>query len=360
MVDEPVIEKRGDVKVFIINRYPPFTSIYKWSTGLADSLPYDKEIINLIYDRRGWDNPHSGRDFTSKFRANPITYIFRSAAFSNAKEYIKGHSDNKKTIVYYTNQFSGTLGLRDSTEVVSVHDSPYYLGDSSTLRRVYMKLLYESLKEMKFIITNTEYLKGELFHYGYNGKITTIHLPFEKTFRKLDASKEALKNLLGFPPSKKLVLSVSSDSPRKNLKTVETVMKILGDEYLLVRVGSEVPGSITFKNVDDETLNKIYNACDVLLIPSIYEGFGLPIVEAFATGLPVVASDIPTIREVSGGAAILVDPMNADDIASTVELAIRESDRYSHLGLERAKEFTFNSFRKRIIDLYDSVLEEQS
>ena len=98
MVDDPVIERRKDIKVFIVNRYPPFTSIYKWSIDLADSLPYDKEIINLVYDRRGWDNPHSGRDFTSKFKADPLAYIFRSAAFSNAKEYIKGHSDNKKSI----------------------------------------------------------------------------------------------------------------------------------------------------------------------------------------------------------------------------------------------------------------------
>ncbi len=355
-MDEPLANKRDDFKVFIVNRYPPFTSIYRWSTDLADSLPYDKEIINLVYDGRGWDSPHLGTDFATKLGFNPLSYIFRSAAFSNAKEYIRGHSDKKNIIVHYTNQFSGTLGLRDSYEVVSVHDSPYFLEDSSILRRIYMKSLYESLKDVKFIVTNTDILRDELIHSGFSGRITTIHLPFGRQFRKMEASKDALRNLLGLPPSKKLVLSVSSDSPRKNLKTVEAVMKILGDEYLLVRVGSEIPGGFTFKNVDDEILNKIYNACDVLLLPSIYEGFGLPIIEAFATGLPVVTSDIPTISEVSGGAAILVDPTDADDIASNVELAIRESDRYSHLGLERAREFTLEKFKSRILDLYDFVL----
>ena len=355
-MDEPLAKKRDDFKVFIVNRYPPFTSIYRWSTDLADSLPYEKEIINLIYDGKGWDNPHSGTDFASSLGTNPLAYIFRSAAFSKAKKYIQAHSDKKMIIAHYTNQFSGTLGLTDSSEVVNVHDSPYFLEDSSTLRRVYMKLLYESLKDVKFIVTNTDILRDELIHFGFSGKITTIHSPFGRQFRKMEASNDALRNLLGLPLSKKLVLSVSSDSPRKNLKTVEAVMKILGDEYLLIRVGSEIPGSITFKKVDDETLNKIYNACDVLLFPSIYEGFGLPIVEAFAAGLPVVTSDIPTIREVSGGAAILVDPTDADDIASNVELAIRESDRYSHLGLERAREFTLEKFKSRILDLYDFVL----
>ena len=355
-MDEPLAKKRDDFKVFIVNRYPPFTSIYRCSADLADSLPYEKEIINLIYDGKGWDNPHSGIDFASSLGTNPLAYIFRSAAFPKAKKYIRTHSYKRRIIVHYTNQFSGTLGLRDSYEVVNVYDSPYFLEDSSILRRVYMKLLYESLKDVKFIVTDTDILRNELIHYGFSGKITTIHPPIGRPFRKIEASKDALRNLLGLPPLKKLVLSVSSNSPRKNLKTVDAVMKILGDEYVLVRVGSEIPGSFTFKNVDDETLNKIYNACDVLLFPSLYEGFGLPIVEAFATGLPVVTSDIPTIREVSGGAAILVEPMNADEIASTVELAIRESDIYSHLGLERAKKFTFENFKSRVLDLYDFVI----
>ena len=355
-MDEPLAKKRDDFKVFIVNRYPPFTSIYRCSADLADSLPYEKEVINLIYDGKGWDNPHSGIDFASSLGTNPLAYIFRSAAFPKAKKYIRTHSYKRRIIVHYTNQFSGTLGLRDSYEVVNVYDSPYFLEDSSILRRVYMKLLYESLKDVKFIVTDTDILRNELIHYGFSGKITTIHPPIGRPFRKIEASKDALRNLLGLPPLKKLVLSVSSNSPRKNLKTVDAVMKILGDEYVLVRVGSEIPGSFTFKNVDDETLNKIYNACDVLLFPSLYEGFGLPIVEAFATGLPVVTSDIPTIREVSGGAAILVEPMNADEIASTVELAIRESDIYSHLGLERAKKFTFENFKSRVLDLYDFVI----
>ena len=352
------MERREGIKIFVVNRYPPFTSIYRLSTDLADSLPYDKEIINLIYDGRGWDNPHSGIDFTSKLGINLPAYVFRSAAFSKAKEYIRAHSDKKKIIVHYTNQFSGTLGVRESYEVVTVHDSPYFLEDSSTLRRIYMKLLYESLKDVRFIVTNTDSLREELIHYGFSGKITTIHLPFEKTFRKLEASKEALKNLLGLPPSKKLILSVSSDSPRKNLKTVEAVMKILGDEYVLVRVGSEIPGSITFKNVDDETLNRIYNACDVLLFPSIYEGFGLPIIEAFATGLPVVTSDIPTISEVSGGAAILVRSTDIDQIVVAVKYAVNESEKFSSLGLKRAEEFTIDNFKKRTLALYDSILRE--
>ena len=129
-MDEPLAKKREDFKVFIVNRYPPFTSIYRCSADLADSLPYEKEIINLIYDGNGWDNPHSGIDFASSLGTNPLAYIFRSAAFSKAKKYIQAHSDKKMIIAHYTNQFSGTLGLRNTSEVVNVQDSPYFLEDS--------------------------------------------------------------------------------------------------------------------------------------------------------------------------------------------------------------------------------------
>ncbi len=358
-MDEPLAKKMEDFKVFIVNRYPPFTSVYRWASDLADSLPYDKEIINLIYNRNGWGYDHEGVDFISNLGTNFLTYLFRSVAFSNARKYVIASSKPRRAVIHYTNQFSGILRIKYAYEIVNVQDSPYFLDDSSLAERIYMKLLYRSLENARYIVTNTDVLKEDLHRFGFKGEITTIHLPVGKSFRKLSVSKDSLRKSLGLPSSKKLVLSVSSDSPRKNLKTVESVMNSLGDEYVLVRVGKELKRGITFKNTDDETLNKIYNACDALLFPSIYEGFGLPIVEAFGTGLPVVTSNIPTIREVSGGAAILVEPTKVDKIAGAVELAVRENDKYSRLGLQRSEEFTFDNFRNRITGLYDHVLSDQ-
>ena len=91
-------------------------------------------------------------------------------------------------------------------------------------------------------------------------------------------------------------------------------------------------------------MNEIYNACDVMSFPSLYEGFGKPLVEGFAAGLPVVASDIEVFRETSGGAAILRDPNDASDLASGVKFALENSEELIIKGLKRAARFSFESF----------------
>jgi len=204
-------------------------------------------------------------------------------------------------------------------------------------------------------VTNTEVLKHELIDFGFTGNIRAIHLPYSPVFKKIDVTKKNLRKELGLPQDKKIIISVSSDLPRKNLSTIREVMKKLGDSYILVRVGTQLWNSITFNGIDDTTLNKLYNASDVLLFPSLYEGFGLPIIESFAAGLPVVTSDIPTIREVAGDAAILVDPKDVDGIAECIKEAVEEREKLISRGFERAMEFSNIKFRERILKLYSDV-----
>ena len=107
---------------------------------------------------------------------------------------------------------------------------------------------------------------------------------------------------------------------------VKSVMEKLDDSYQLVRIGSQVGNSITFNNIDDEKINKIYNACDILLFPTLEEGFGYPVVEAFKTGLPVLSSDVDIIKEVSDGAALLVNPMDINEVTEGVYEILEKRD----------------------------------
>ncbi len=249
--------------------------------------------------------------------------------------------------------------LRGNVEVVSVHDSPYY-HEGGLLNAVYMKFIYERIKRIKYIVTQTTALKNDLIRYGFRGKMYTVPLAISEKFRKLEEDKEKIRKKYNLPVSKKLALSVSSTLPRKNLGVIGKTMRLLGDDWKLIRVGSPVHNSITFSNISDTELNEIYNASDVLLFPSLYEGFGLPIVEAFASGLPVVTSDIPTIREVTGDAAVLVDPQDPTSVGKGVLKAEENHDLLVKKGLERSKNFTRERFRERLLNVYDDIAAREN
>ena len=349
-------------KVFIINRYPPLTSIYRWSQDLSSIFEKNSVQINLIFDRSGWIRPHDGIDFKGRFmKMHLLNYFLRNISFRDVVEYINNERKiGQKVLLHYTNQFSGTLKINDVEEIINIHDSPFYLENSSLFERTYIRRLYGTLKHKEHIITNTNTLKQELEEFGFDGHIKTVYSPCSQNFHKLSVEKDFLRKKLNLPVDKTLLLSVSTDSPRKNLQMVHKVTKELGDGYRLVRVGKPLGDSITFNNIEDSTLNEIYNACDVLLFPSLYEGFGLPIVEAFATGLPVVTSNIPTIREVAENAAILVNPTNMEEVIGGVKEAMDLRIELSLKGIERSTAFSFNKFKRSMGLIYEEVLNSNS
>jgi glycosyltransferase involved in cell wall biosynthesis len=164
----------------------------------------------------------------------------------------------------------------------------------------------------------------------------------------------SLRKSLGLPEDKKLVLSVSSQDPRKNLKAVAETMRLLGEEYHLVRVGKPIGASHSFSNIDDVKLNEIYNACDVLLFPSFDEGFGYPIAEAMTVGLPVVASDIPVFHEIAENAAVLVEP-DPENLARGVKYAFEVRDYLVYIGIQKAKKYSFHRFKEEVNALYSHI-----
>ncbi len=354
-IEENMInEVLGDYNVFIINRYPPQTSIYRTAEDIFSVLK-GAIWINLLFNADGWNLPHQGIDYRSKFIGNStLTHALRNFSFADALRVINSGKWKGKKLIHYSNQFSGTFNLNGTADIVSVHDSPHYLERNSIISKLFMRHIYSSIKEKEFILTNTDNLAKELRDYGFTGHITPIHLPYSPVFHKLTEPKDEIRNRLKLPLDKKLILSVSSNSPRKNLPVIRKIMNLLGGGYKLVRVGSSLEDSLNFEGVNDNRLNEIYNACDVLLFPSLYEGFGLPIVEAFASGLPVVTSDLPTIREVAGNAAVLVDPMDTDSILKGIKVAI-ENESLSEVGLARAKEFTRVNFKEKLIRFYEMV-----
>jgi glycosyltransferase involved in cell wall biosynthesis len=140
------------------------------------------------------------------------------------------------------------------------------------------------------------------------------------------------------------VLAVGTLEPRKNLSRIAAAV----DCELRV-VGARGWGGIDVQGngvrwlgeVPDAELARLYRGARVVAYPSLYEGFGIPILEAMACGAPVVTSAGGSTEEVAGGAAVLVDPRDPNAIAAGLEEAARRRDELRRRGLERARAFSW-------------------
>ena len=124
------------------------------------------------------------------------------------------------------------------------------------------------------------------------------------------------------------MLAVGTLEPRKNLARAVEAAQLAGVELRVVGApgwgGVEVPGWAG--RVDDDELAALYRGARCLVFPSLYEGFGLPVLEAMACGTPVVTTRGGATEEVAGGAAVLVDPLDPDAIAAGIAEAKRRRD----------------------------------
>ncbi len=141
------------------------------------------------------------------------------------------------------------------------------------------------------------------------------------------------------------VLAVGTLEPRKNLRRVAEAAARAGVELRVVGApgwgGIETAGWVG--EVSDDALAALYRGARALVLPSLYEGFGIPVLEAMACGTPVVTSAGGATEEVAGGAAVLVDPLDVDAIATGIEEAAARHQELRALGLVRAKDYSWRA-----------------
>ncbi|MGK2933965.1 MAG: glycosyltransferase family 4 protein [Gemmatimonadaceae bacterium] len=169
------------------------------------------------------------------------------------------------------------------------------------------------------------------------------------------------------PIGEPYVLFIGTEQPRKNLGRLEAAIRLMrarGCPHVLVTAGAdswgrvEIGGSFVRKlgKVSDDTLRSLYAGAACLAIPSLHEGFGLPALEAMAIGTPVVAANTSALPEVTGGAAVLVDPLNPHDIADGIQCAIAERDTIIPAGRAHAAQFTWERTAALTVDAYHELV----
>jgi len=173
------------------------------------------------------------------------------------------------------------------------------------------------------------------------------------------------------------ILAVGKNSPRKNLEIViKALNKIQSDiPHHLVTVGGD---GWDFKNVNslvkslgltdrvhflgyvsDEMLNSLYHKATMFVYPSLFEGFGLPVLEAMASGCPVVTSNISSLPEVAGDAALLIDPQNVEEVASAIETICKNQSiatEFKQKGKKRASQFSWDECAQKTLKVYDKLI----
>ena len=112
--------------------------------------------------------------------------------------------------------------------------------------------------------------------------------------------------------------------------------------------------------VDDDDLPAVYSGAALFVFASLYEGFGLPLLEAMACGVPVITSNVSAMPEVAGGAALLVDPRDVDDLAAAIARLLRDDalrDRLRGAGIARARQFPWAATARQTLDAYASLVQ---
>ncbi len=148
--------------------------------------------------------------------------------------------------------------------------------------------------------------------------------------------------------SRPFLLAVGTREPRKNLERLIEAWEPLAKDYDLVVAGeqgwdatsngkklSEIPGLRLLGRVDDMTLAALYSNAAIFCYPSLYEGFGLPILEAFYFDVPVVTSNVSSMPEIAGNAAELVDPLSVESIRQGIINILNETEAQRHIRRQR-------------------------
>lgn len=263
--------------------------------------------------------------------------------------------------------------LFNAKNIVWIHDvNQFYEWGGSTIYRYASRVRYPNMvNSADVIITVSKFSKKEIANVLHvpEYKIKVVYNGIDDLF----LSNKKPKKILNLPDN--YILYVGTTHPRKNLtRLVSAYNKIKDkiDEHLVLigptrrKIFAEMPremfrdnNKIVIKSfVSSEQLKYAYQNASLLVYPSIYEGFGLPPLEALACGTPVVVSRIPVLLEVLRGHAHYVDPYNVDDIARGI-LTVLEDTTYRRRmvskGKKHAKQFTWVKSARDVLNLIENL-----
>jgi len=241
--------------------------------------------------------------------------------------------------------------------------------------RNFERHFYNRANIVEHFITISEFVRQEIIETLHIApeKVTAIPLGVENSFQKMPESivsqylkKRQLPN--------RYILTVGTHEPRKNIATLIRALANTREDHVLISIGW--PGwlntefhqevrrlkmedrVICLGHVPDDELVLLYSGASLMVYPSLYEGFGLPILEAMACGCPVICSSTSSMPEVAGDAAILVSPEDEIALAEAIDKAMEDkilSQELIKSGYSRASEFSWNKTAQSTISIFQEA-----
>ncbi len=292
-------------------------------------------------------------------------------------------------VVHLPNQHLGRYGsFLKVPYIITVHDLIRYFdlkGFATFIHRpnlrdrFYLNLDYKGIKRATGIIAVSQATKKDLMHYlGILGERISVIYPGvdHKLFRPVP------RRIYNEP----YILFVGSEHPQKNLTGLVKAFNQLKREprfndLKLVKVGKAGGQEANFRGQTTEVINALdlsreviladfvpeadlpayYSGAEVFVLPSLYEGFGFPPLEAMACGCPVITSNTSSLPEVVGGAGIMVNPYDTDSLVEAIRQVLTDSELRKDMirkGLEQSKKFSWEKTARETQEVYNKVAGE--
>ncbi|WP_461207116.1 glycosyltransferase family 4 protein [Clostridium sp. DL1XJH146] len=293
----------------------------------------------------------------------------------------------KKANVYHATKESAMPLIKVCKYITTIHDIIPYIYKKEYFKNNFRWLLFYrvplwiAIRTSDIIITDSEFSKKDIIKHLKvdENKIKVVYLTIEQHFREIDTEKKKfLYSKFGLSENQHYILGIGAKEFRKNSDTLIKAFQLYKieneDDIKLIIVGEDWKSKssstgdeykeIVFTGyVSDEELVMLYNYAEVFVYPSIYEGFGLPPLEAMACGTPVITSKTTSIPEIVGNAAILVDPTNYFEIKEAISCVLHNKNLSSRLikqGKIRVEKFKVENMINNINKIYDELLQSES
>ena len=275
--------------------------------------------------------------------------------------------------------------LTPCKSVVTIHDCihlrfPQYLPNRAAYAYA-RSSLWMAAHRANRVLTVSDASKRDILKYFHlpESKIDVIHNAIDERFGQAPAEEEIARVRERYQLNDPFVLYAGNIKPHKNLERLIDAFHILRrhgfDQVKLLIIGDEISKYATLRRavhrhklhkhvrffgfVPDQTLAILYRLAGVFVFPSLHEGFGLPPLEAMSSGTPVVTSNLSSLPEVVGDAALLIDPYDPQAIADAMRRVLTEPalrDDLRRRGFERVRHFSWERSVARVRQIYDEVL----